>query len=127
MQPHSFLPERNGMTLKTTFGIYEDAYLRVSRYLADNSLYVGAWSRSEGALANITVCLGDPELAEDESYVDVNNYPEVLETVADLGLGTPTGKVWKSGYVTYPVVRFDLDKLLSDGETMLARSFAERG
>lgn len=113
------------MTLKTTFGIYHDAYLRVSRYLADNSLFVAAWSHSEDALVNLTVCLGDMGLAEDEAYVDINNYPEVLETIADLKIGVPTGEVRRSGYVTYPVVRFNLEKLLHDA--VLARCFEERG
>lgn len=114
------------MQIKTTFGIYEDGYLRVSRYLADNSLYVAAWSHSEGPLAGLTVCLGDMDLAENESYVDVNNFPEVLELIADLDLGVPTGEVRQSGFVTYPVVAFDLDKLLQ-GETMLSRCFEVRG
>ncbi|MDE5817721.1 MAG: DUF4313 domain-containing protein [Lachnospiraceae bacterium] len=114
------------MTIKTTFGVYHDGYLRVSRYLADNSLFVAAWSHDEGALANLTVCLGDTSLSENESYVDVNNYPEVLEVVADLGLGIPTGEYRQSGYVTYPVVAFDMEKLLH-GETVLARCFEERG
>lgn len=114
------------MRIKTTFGIYEDGYLRVSRYLADNSLYVAAWSHNDGALASLTVCLGDMTLAENESYVDVNNFPEVLELIADLNLGVPTGEVRQSGFCTYPVVAFDLEKLIH-GESVLARCFEERG
>lgn len=113
------------MKIKTTFGVYEDAYLRVSRYKADDALFVSVWSHSEGPLARLTVCLDDPDLSEDESYVDVNNFPEVLELIADHDLGTPTGKTKQSGYVTYPVVKFDMEKLLH-GESVLATCFNRR-
>lgn len=96
----------------TTFGIYGDAYFCVGRYLADGALFINMHSVEDGPLANITVCLRDPELAPDESYVDVNNFPEVLELIADLDIGTPTGEMKDSGYVTYPVVKFNKDAVL---------------
>ena len=105
------------LTLYTTFGIYEDGYFRLSRYLADGSLFIAIWSHSEGALANLTVCLGDPELAPDESYVDINNLPEVLNMVVDLKIGTPIGKTRLSGYCTYPVVKFNKDVIMPDALT----------
>lgn len=102
------------MKIKTTFGVFDDAYIRVSRYKADRALFLDLQSPSEGGLARITVCLRDPDLAPDESYVDVNNFPGVLELIADLNLGTPTGKTRQSGYVTYPVVKFNKDVVLKD-------------
>lgn len=99
------------MKIRTTFGTYENAYLSVSRYEADDSLFVSAWCFGKGPIATLTVCLHDRDLGADESYVDVNNFPEVLELIADLGIGSPTGKVRQSGYVTYPVVKFDMKKL----------------
>lgn len=95
------------MTIKTRFGTYHNGYFRVGRYLADNSLCIDVWDHLEGPLAKLTVCLEDRELAADESYVDVNNFPEALGFIADHNLGTPTGKTRQSGYVTYPVVKFD--------------------
>lgn len=102
------------MTVKTTFGTYEDAYFQVGRYLIDGALFLAMQSISEGGLAPITVCLRDPDLAPDESYVDVNNFPEVLELIADLNLGTPTGKTRQSGFVTYPLVKFNKDVVLKE-------------
>lgn len=103
------------MKVITTFGIYDDVYLRVGRYFVDGALFIDMHSVEEGPLANITVCLCDPELAPDESYVDVNNFPEVLEVIADLNLGTPViGKEKDSGYVTYPAVKFNKDAVLSE-------------
>lgn len=107
------------MKVKMTFGIYDDAYFRVSRYKADHALFVGLHSHSEGPLANITVCLGDRDLQENESYVDVNNFPEVLDFILENELGTPTGKLMQSGYVTYPVVAFDMNKLCA-GDAILS-------
>ncbi len=116
------------MTIKTSFGIYNDCYLHVSRYLADNSLYVAAWSRSEGGLFPLTVCLDDLMLQENESYIDVNNvsYSELRNVIIGMGYGVPTGKTRRSGYVVYPVVAWDMEKLLY-GETVLTRCFDRRG
>lgn len=88
-----------------------DCYFRIASYMSDQSLFIALWSHTEGPLLNLTVCLCDPDLAPDESYVDINNFPKVLEMIADLELGTPTGKMKKSGYVTYPVVKFNMEEL----------------
>ena len=98
----------------TTFGIYEDAYFCVGRYLADGALFINMHSVEDGPLAPITVCLHDSDLLPDESYVDVNNFPEVLELIADLNLGTLTGKTRQSGFVTYPLVKFNKDVVLKE-------------
>lgn len=98
--------------ISTPYGIYEHAYLRIGRYQADSALFIEIDDKYEGGIVRLTVCLGDDSLAPDESYVDVNNFPDVLEFIKNNRLGLPTGKTRKSGFVTYPVVKFDMERLL---------------
>ena len=98
------------MTINTEHGTYENVFLRIGEYLADNSVAVQAWNR-EGAIASLTVCLRDKDLEEGEAYIDTNNCPWALDFIEKEGLGKRTGKIGKSGYCLYPVVEFDMNKL----------------
>lgn len=100
------------MIINTPYGTYKNAYFRVGRYHADNSLFIEIDDKYDGGIVRLTTCLGDDSLAPDESYVDVNNFPDVLEFIRNNHLGKRTGKEMQSGYVVYPVVKFDLDRLL---------------
>lgn len=59
--------------------------------------------------ANLTVNI-DP-LPAGEAAVDTNNIPEAPEFIKKYKLGEDTGKVLQSGYCTYPVYKFFLDKI----------------
>ena len=99
------------MTLRTTFGVYTDVYLQVGKYRADDSVAVQAWNRQDGCIATLTVCLCDRSLGEDEAYIDTNNCPWAVDFIEQEGLGKRTGRTGKSGYCTYPVVKFDMEKV----------------
>ncbi len=99
------------MTLKTTFGVYEDVYLQIGKYQADNSVAIRAWNREDGPIATITVCLCDKSLGEGEAYIDTNNCPWAIDFIEQEGLGKKTGRMGRSGYCTYPVVKFDMQKV----------------
>ena len=99
------------MEVKTEFRTYKGVFLKVGNYMADGSLAVEIENRSEGPIARLTVCLTDPFLRENESYVDTNNCPWVLAFIKKYQLGEESGYVKKSGYCTYPAVRFDMEQL----------------
>lgn len=99
------------MTLRTTFGIYEGVYLQVGKYVADNSVAIQAWNQQDGPIATITVCLCDDSLKEGEAYVDTNNCPWAVDFIEQGELGKRTGRVGRSGYCVYPVVKFDMEKV----------------
>ena len=65
----------------------------------------------EGPVARITVCLCDPTLAENEAYVDTNNCPWVVNFLETKGLAKSTGRMRRSGYCTYPAMKFDREKM----------------
>lgn len=67
------------LEVKTSYATYTDCTLRVGQYQMDGSIAVEIFSRREGPVARITVCLCDSALAENEAYVDTNNCPWVVD------------------------------------------------
>lgn len=100
-----------GLTLKTDYAVYENVFLQVGKYRADDSIAIMAENRKDGPIATITVCLCDKGLEENESYVDTNNCPWALDFIKENKLGEPTGKWRQSGYCTYPAVKFNTEQL----------------
>ena len=99
------------MTLRTTFGVYEVVYLQVGKYQADDSMAIQAWNQQDGPIATLTVCLCDRSLEEGEAYIDTNNCPWAVDFIEQEKLGKTTGRTGRSGYCTYPVVKFDMKKV----------------
>ena len=77
----------------------------------DGSIAVEIFSRREGPVARITVCLCDSALAENEAYVDTNNCPWVVDFLEAKGLAKSTGRTRRSGYCIYPAMEFDREKI----------------
>ena len=50
-------------------------------------------------------------LAEDETVIDTNNCPWAMEFIKQHGFGQATGRMVRSGYCTYPVVKLDIEKI----------------
>lgn len=98
--------------IKTMFADYNDCYLSVNKYMADNSVAIQAWNEEDGPIATLTVCLDDKGLGENEAYVDTNNCPWVMDLIERNGLGEPTGDMRASGYCIYPKVKFDMDEVM---------------
>ena len=97
-------------TLKTQWGTTEKVTMTVSKY-ADRAknLAIQLWC-DDGPYATMTVNLGK-KLAEDEGYVDTNNFPEAESFIKKYKLGKPTGGYGFSGFCAYPLYKFDLAKL----------------
>lgn len=98
------------MTIRTDFGIYKGVYFKVGKYRADNSLAIQAWNDTDGPIATLTVCLNKSGMLENESFVDTNNCPWVVELIEKEKLGELVG-FSRSGYCTYPLVKFDMEQI----------------
>jgi hypothetical protein len=96
-----------GMKIKTAFAEYDNVFLTKGHYYADGSLAIRAFNDEDGPITNVTVCLCDKTLQENEAYVDTNNFPGALEFIEENGLGKPTGGYRQSGYCLYPKVKFN--------------------
>ncbi len=99
------------MEIRTMFSVYGDIFLETSKYVADNSIYIEAYNIEDGPIATLTVCLNDKSLGEDETYLDTNNCPWVLDFVEEYGLATPTGEYRRSGYCIYPKVKVNMENV----------------
>ena len=76
-------------------------------------MYIGLCNKTEEgyeSYGDITVNLSHkaPDYC---GYVDVNNMPELEKFIADNQLGEFTGLVEQSGYCTYPLYMFNVDRL----------------
>lgn len=43
--------------------------------------------------------------------IDTNNCPWAMEFIEQHGFGQATGRMVRSGYCTYPVVKLDIEKI----------------
>lgn len=99
-----------------TFKFYgaDDCYLERDSYAYDGGLYLAIHSLSEGPMAHLTVNLVDNFLSllgPDIAYLNVNNIPCGSELVERLGIGVNLYAYRTSGFCTYPLYKFDLQKI----------------
>lgn len=99
------------VTVKTQFATYNDCWLQTDHYLADNSLAIDIVN-SDDHIARITTCLDRLAVHEDEAFVDTNNCPWAEDFIKEYGLGEPTGYRGASGFCTYPLYKFNLEKIM---------------
>ena len=84
----------------------------------DGTIAVDLWC-DEGPYASLTVCLDlflkkESKKAATEKgigIVDTNNCPWAPAFIKKYGFGRPTIMSKSSGYCTYPLYRFDLEKI----------------
>ena len=81
------------LEVRTEWAVYKDCFLQVARYQADNSRAIEIWNN------------------EDETVIDTNNCPWAMELIKQHGFGQATGRMVRSGYCTYPVVKLDIEKI----------------
>lgn len=99
------------MIYKSRYETYENCFLKHIGYYMDGSPAIEVWNAAVGLICRLTVCLCELTLAENESFVDVNNNPYALDFVYEYGLGRVTGRFEPSGYCLYPSVVFDMDQV----------------
>ena len=76
------------------------------------ALMLADWTSGEPEpWADLTVNLGEPD-KKDCAFVDVNKLgQDILPWIEQNGLGRPTGRSQRSGFVVYPEYRFDSERL----------------
>ncbi len=103
--------------LKTQFGKSIPVTFKKAKYVAFNNLYIGIVSWEEGypePWSDLTVNLG-VSMEPDCAFIDTNNNGEgIIDWLIENNIAIPTGYWAKSGFCTYPEVRFNkefLDKI----------------
>lgn len=89
--------------------------LEVDRYRSDGSLAIMLVDPDTGEpWCMLTRCLEHPgiDLKPNEAFVDVNNLPFAEGMIAEHELGVFTGVSARSGRCEYPLVSFDMDRVL---------------
>lgn len=99
------------MKVKDYFGNDVAVYISTAEYYNGN-LAVRLWTKDHEPWATLTVNLPDHlKLDKDMAFVDTNNMPEAEEFIREHKLGTPMGVSARSGYCTYPLYKFNLERL----------------
>ena len=109
--------------------VFKITRIELNRYTADNTLAIQLYSFCpdyggfEEPFATLTVCLNvqredfendddyEAYMKNNRSYLDSNNCPWGADFVKKYELGKPTGYFQISGYCTYDLYEWDLDKL----------------
>lgn len=101
------------LELKTRFGNTQNVTLEVNAYVDNNSLYVGLTAMPYGVpeyYGDMTVNLLE-SVPPYCAFVDTNNMPELEDFLVKNGLAEFTGLMQKSGYCSYPLYLFDVEKM----------------
>lgn len=95
---------------ETEFGTY-DVSIEISTYYCGDNLAISLITEDGEPFAILSVNLPEWTLPNNIAFVDTNNCPWAEKFIADNKLGRPTGMTGTSGYCTYPLYRFYMEKL----------------
>ena len=86
-----------------------------THYMSNNTLAVALETMDEGMFADMTVNIAESDTmaSKDTAFVDTNNCAWAEEFIKENNLGEPTGYIGRSGFCSYPLYRFNLDKMES--------------
>ena len=97
---------------KTDFGTYNVKVVR-DNYVNNQSLAVMLLEKNGEPFADLTVNIDDGIADETMAYVDTNNNKWAEKFIVDNGLGIKMGIEGFSGFCSYPLYKFDIDKIAS--------------
>lgn len=82
------------------------------KYADGKSLAVLLYTEDGEDYADITVNISETKIwgGDDKAFVDTNNCPWAIDFIEENGIGTPVGHIGHSGFCTYPLYMFNLDK-----------------
>lgn len=87
--------------------------LEINSYLDNHRMYIGLIEADGEYLepfANLTVNINAP-CPDYCGYVDTNNCPELEDFIVEHGLGEFTGMIGSSGFCSYPLYMFNVERL----------------
>lgn len=83
-----------------------------NRYMSNNSLAIQLYSRTIGLYATLTLNLPESDdLEYGYAFVDVDSCPWAKEFIKKYELGYFATKYASNGWGTYPLYKFDVNKL----------------
>jgi len=81
-------------------------------YYANNNALAIRLTAECGPFATLTVNLSESDrLEKDCAYVDTNNCPWAEQFIEENKLGEPMGTYGFSGFCSYPLYKFNMDRL----------------
>jgi len=84
--------------------------LFTSTYQIGGNIYIGLFDvEHQEPFADVTVNVS--ALPEGQGCVNTNDYPWLVEFIANTGIGVPTGNMLRSEFGAYPVYKFNLEKI----------------
>ena len=99
--------------LKLTFeawGEENEVIVTRTKYPYNNNLAITAVMTTGEPFGTFTTNT-DVVLPENLAAVDINNMPFIMKVLTENGLAKDTGMRIRSGFVEYPVMKFNLDKI----------------
>lgn len=98
------------MQIKDFDGSYIEVELVVDRYVYNGNLCISFETAGTHETYS-TITTNIESLPYNQAAIDTNNHPEAPQLIEEHGLGFNTGKTIKSGFCTYPIYEFYMDKL----------------
>jgi len=96
------------MKIKQFGGEYEVSVHKANYYNGNLAITLICDNGEPYGIITKNLCDGLPR---DQAYADTNNMPDAERFIKENGLGEFTGATKDSGYCTYPLYKFNLDKL----------------
>ena len=98
------------LVVHSFYSIPTEVTIELGKYGTNNSLAISLWC-DEGPFARLTVNLPGAKPPIPYAYVDTNNCPWAVEFIKKYKLGEDTDMLGHSGYCSYPLYKFDLERL----------------
>lgn len=84
--------------------------MSASSYAQGKHIALQLWCE-DGPFATLTTNLAPKGTDKNIQAVDTNNCPWAPALIKRLKIGTPTGKYVHSGFCTYPLYEFDMERI----------------
>lgn len=98
------------LEIKSPWAGTREVKLDINQYANNHCLYLGLSTVKGEPYGSITVNL-EGKVPDYCGYVDTNNMPEIENFIKKYELGEFTGISEKSGFCSYPLYLFDVEKL----------------
>ena len=88
--------------------------LFITKYMSNDTLALVMHTDEGEPFCNLTTNIADSDTlcGNTMAFVDTNNCPWAEDFIAENKLGVPTGIYGQSGFCTYPLYKFDIEKIL---------------
>ena len=93
----------------SNYGFNYDCFITLSSYNNNNNMAIILDTETDGQYGVASVNFD--KLDRGYAYLNTNNLPGIDKVFEDLGFAEFTGIKCKSGWVEYPLYKFDFDKM----------------